>query len=184
MRGYFAIGVERISKALNIGNLFRSAHAFGASFVFTIDAQYKRHEGSRSDTSDTLGQLPFYSFPNLTSMILPEACSIVGVEPGGVRRRADSVRGAQGPAGSAEERRCARLDVRTVRPGAQLQPVRMAARRPEGQDPAATRPNARAPDARRRSLEFGCMLAHRRGDFFRPVLADVVDDTASVRRDV
>jgi tRNA G18 (ribose-2'-O)-methylase SpoU len=80
MRGYFAIGVERISKALNIGNLFRSAHAFGASFVFTIDAQYKRHEGSRSDTSDTLGQLPFYSFPNLTSMILPESCSIVGVE--------------------------------------------------------------------------------------------------------
>jgi hypothetical protein len=37
-RGYFAIGVEGISKAVNLGNLLRSAHAFGASFVFTIGA--------------------------------------------------------------------------------------------------------------------------------------------------
>ena len=33
-RGYFAIGAERISKALNLGNLMRSAHGFGASFTF------------------------------------------------------------------------------------------------------------------------------------------------------
>ena len=38
MRGYFGIGVEGISKTMNVGNLFRTAHAFGASFVFTIDA--------------------------------------------------------------------------------------------------------------------------------------------------
>ena len=37
-RGYFAIGAERSSKALNLGNLMRSAHAFGASFTFTIGA--------------------------------------------------------------------------------------------------------------------------------------------------
>ncbi len=30
MRGYFAIGVEDIGKEMNMGNLFRSAHAFGA----------------------------------------------------------------------------------------------------------------------------------------------------------
>ena len=30
MRGYFAIGVEGIGKEMNVGNLFRSAHAFGA----------------------------------------------------------------------------------------------------------------------------------------------------------
>ena len=36
MRGYFAIGAERISKPMNLGNLLRSAHAFGASFFFTI----------------------------------------------------------------------------------------------------------------------------------------------------
>ncbi len=38
MRGYFGIGVERITKTMNVGNLFRSAHAFGAGFVFTISA--------------------------------------------------------------------------------------------------------------------------------------------------
>ena len=35
-RGYFAIGAERISKAMNLGNLVRSANAFGASYVFLI----------------------------------------------------------------------------------------------------------------------------------------------------
>jgi tRNA G18 (ribose-2'-O)-methylase SpoU len=40
-RGFFAIGVEGISKAVNLGNLLRSAHAFGASFVFTIGADDK-----------------------------------------------------------------------------------------------------------------------------------------------
>ena len=42
-RGYFAIGVEGISKPVNLGNLPRSAHAFGASFVFTIAADPPRH---------------------------------------------------------------------------------------------------------------------------------------------
>ena len=80
MRGYFGIGVERISKTWNVGSLFRSAHAFGASFVFTIDAEYKRNIGVQSDTSDTLGQLPFYSFPNINTLLLPENCSLVGIE--------------------------------------------------------------------------------------------------------
>ncbi len=39
-RGYFAIGAEHISKQLNLGNMVRSAHAFGASFVFTVGAHY------------------------------------------------------------------------------------------------------------------------------------------------
>ncbi len=36
MRGYFGIGIEGSSKPMNAGNLFRSANAFGASFVFTL----------------------------------------------------------------------------------------------------------------------------------------------------
>ena len=36
MRGYFGIGIEGSSKPMNAGNLFRSANAFGASFVFTV----------------------------------------------------------------------------------------------------------------------------------------------------
>jgi len=49
-RGYFGIGVEGISKPMNAGNLFRTAHAFGASFVFTIGADYSVRK-ARSDTS-------------------------------------------------------------------------------------------------------------------------------------
>lgn len=80
MRGYFGVGVERISKTMNVGNLFRSAHAFGASFVFTVAAQYERAEGAKSDTSDTVGQLPFYSFPDAGSLMLPAGCKLVGIE--------------------------------------------------------------------------------------------------------
>lgn len=80
MRGYFGIGVERISKPYNVGNLFRSAHAFGASFVYTVAATYERVEGAKIDTSDSLNTLPFYQFPTLDQMILPKGCALVGVE--------------------------------------------------------------------------------------------------------
>ncbi len=80
MRGYFGIGVEGINKPFNVGNLFRSAHAFDASFVFTIAATYRRADGSQTDTSDTLGNLPFYSFPTLPDLMLPKGCALVGVE--------------------------------------------------------------------------------------------------------
>ncbi len=80
MRGYFAIGVEGISKAMNVGGLFRTAHAFGAGFVFTVAAAYTRDEGARSDTSDTPGHIPFYSFPDVDSLVLPDDCTLVGVE--------------------------------------------------------------------------------------------------------
>jgi len=80
MRGYFGIGVEGINKPFNVGNLFRSAHAFDASFVFTIAATYRRSEGAQTDTSDTLANLPFYSFPTMGELMLPKGCALVGVE--------------------------------------------------------------------------------------------------------
>ena len=80
MRGYFGIGVDRISKSMNVGNLFRSAHAFGAGFVFTVQAAYAREEGGKSDTSNSIAQIPFYSFPDAASMVLPEGCKLVGIE--------------------------------------------------------------------------------------------------------
>ena len=57
MRGYFGIGVEGLSKPMNAGNLFRSAHAFGASFVFTVAASSPFGEGDKSDTSKAASQL-------------------------------------------------------------------------------------------------------------------------------
>jgi len=80
MRGYFGIGVEGISKPMNLGSLWRTAHAFGASFIFTIAASYERREGERADTSKTSGQVPLYEFADLESFRLPEGCALVGVE--------------------------------------------------------------------------------------------------------
>lgn len=80
MRGFFGIGVEGISKEMNVGNLFRTAHAFDASFVFTVAANYTRRGGGRSDTSDSLAHVPFYEFPDPGQMMLPAGCKLVGVE--------------------------------------------------------------------------------------------------------
>ncbi len=80
MRGFFGIGVEGISKAYNVGNVFRTAHAFDASFVFTVAARYQQSEGGKVDTSDALSAMPFYRFPDVDSLRLPEACQVVGVE--------------------------------------------------------------------------------------------------------
>lgn len=79
MRGYFGIGVERLSKPMNAGNLFRSAHAFGASFLFTIDANCNPRE-MLSDTSRSPQQVPLYEFADLDSMQLPRHCRLVGIE--------------------------------------------------------------------------------------------------------
>jgi len=78
-RGYFAIGVEGISKPVNLGNLLRSAHAFGASFVFTIGADPRALE-MRSDTSGAETHVPLYHWRDLTELALPKGCSLVGVE--------------------------------------------------------------------------------------------------------
>jgi tRNA G18 (ribose-2'-O)-methylase SpoU len=78
-RGYFAIGAERMSKALNLGNLMRSAHGFGASFTFTIGATYQALE-ARADTSKGQWHLPHYNWGGLAEMRLPDGCKLVGVE--------------------------------------------------------------------------------------------------------
>jgi tRNA G18 (ribose-2'-O)-methylase SpoU len=80
MKGYFGIGVEGVSKAMNVGTLFRTAHAFGAAFVFTLRAQYNRREGALSDTSDTPRSVPTYHFADLESFRLPQGCRLVGIE--------------------------------------------------------------------------------------------------------
>lgn len=78
-RGYFAIGVERISKQMNLGNLVRSAHGFGASFVFTIGAQYRALE-AKSDTAKSVSHLPLYHWREVDDICLPVGCRLVGIE--------------------------------------------------------------------------------------------------------
>ncbi len=80
MRGFFGIGVEGISKAMNVGNLLRSSHAFGASFFFTINPVVDVKGMKASDTSGAFGSIPFYSFNDVDDMKLPHRTSVVGIE--------------------------------------------------------------------------------------------------------
>lgn len=80
MRGYFAIGAEEISKPMNLGALMRTAHAFGASFFFTVNAAPKIREAYRSDTSRSFEHLPYYPFACVEDLRLPKGCVLIGVE--------------------------------------------------------------------------------------------------------
>lgn len=80
MRGYFGIGVERLSKPMNAGNLFRSAHAFGASFIFTIGAEFSYRHVRRADTSGTPAEVPLHEYDSLEDLALPKGCRLVGIE--------------------------------------------------------------------------------------------------------
>jgi tRNA G18 (ribose-2'-O)-methylase SpoU len=79
MRGYFGVGVEGVSKPMNLGNLIRIAHAFDASFFFSIAPRLKLSDG-KSDTSAAQGALPFYGFAHPDDFRLPIGCRLVGVE--------------------------------------------------------------------------------------------------------
>lgn len=79
MRGYFGVGIERSSKPMNAGNLFRTAHAFGAHFVFTIAATYAAKTVA-SDTSHVGEQIPWYEYQTPADFAPPKGCQLVGVE--------------------------------------------------------------------------------------------------------
>ena len=80
MRGFFGIGVERISKPMNVGNLFRSAHAFGADFVFAIAPAVDLRELYKSDTSQTAKHVPLYQYDDVEGLKLPHGSQLVGVD--------------------------------------------------------------------------------------------------------
>jgi tRNA G18 (ribose-2'-O)-methylase SpoU len=80
MRGFFGVGAEEISKPMNLGALMRTAHAFGASFFFTINAHPKGREAYNSDTSRSFGHVPYYPYDRLEELRLPKGCVLVGVE--------------------------------------------------------------------------------------------------------
>ncbi len=79
MRGYFGVGVDGISKPMNLGNLLRISHAFGASFFFSINAQVSLKD-AQSDTSQAQGAIPVYAFRSAGEFRLPAGCRLVGVE--------------------------------------------------------------------------------------------------------
>lgn len=80
MRGYFAIGAEAISKPMNLGALMRTAHAFGASFTFSVNAAPAIREAYKADTSRSATHVPYYQWDAITDMDLPKGCQLVGIE--------------------------------------------------------------------------------------------------------
>ncbi len=79
MRGYFAAGIDGVSKPMNLGNLLRISHAFGASFFFTLNARVSLTE-AQSDTSRADGHVPFYQHDTVADLKLPQGCRLIGVE--------------------------------------------------------------------------------------------------------
>lgn len=74
------MGVEGISKEANLGNLVRSAHAFGSSFFFTVAPNIDMHAMRVSDTAGSAGHMPFYNYEAVDKLMLPKGCQLVGVE--------------------------------------------------------------------------------------------------------
>lgn len=79
MRGFFAIGVFHSKSKENIGTLFRSAHAFGAAFIFTVGRRYTQQI---TDTMAASKHIPCFHFPTLDDLKshLPLNCELVGIE--------------------------------------------------------------------------------------------------------
>ena len=80
MRGYFGIGVEGLSKPMNLGNLLRSTHAFGGSFFFTVAPEMAIRKVQKADTSHAAESLPTYIFDSVGQILLPRGCKLIGVE--------------------------------------------------------------------------------------------------------
>ena len=70
MRGYFGIGVEGISKPMNLGAILRTAHAFRASFAFAIQPALDVNELLQSDTSIAIENMPVHVHPSLERFAL------------------------------------------------------------------------------------------------------------------
>jgi tRNA(Leu) C34 or U34 (ribose-2'-O)-methylase TrmL len=81
MRGYFAIGIYSAKTPANVGGLWRSAHAMGASYIFTIGARYPA-KFKPTDTTKALKHVPLLEFDTLEEFWnnLPRDSKLVAVE--------------------------------------------------------------------------------------------------------
>jgi len=76
---YFGIGIENGKTIQNLGLLWRSAENFGAGFIFTAGARYKKHI---TDIYNSFQRIPLYNYKNAEDLYahLPYSCRLVGVE--------------------------------------------------------------------------------------------------------
>lgn len=78
-KGYFAIGIYETKEATNVGTLWRSAQNFGADFIFTIGARYKKQV---TDTCKTWRNIPLFEFKDWNDFLahVPRESDLVFVE--------------------------------------------------------------------------------------------------------
>lgn len=78
-RGYFGIGVYHMKYEKNLGTLWRSAHNFGASFIFVIGKRYKRQG---CDTTKAYRHLPLFEYPTYEDFhkTIPHQSRVVCIE--------------------------------------------------------------------------------------------------------
>jgi tRNA G18 (ribose-2'-O)-methylase SpoU len=76
-----AIGIIGGKTPANVGTLWRTAHSFGAAYVFTVGARYDRQP---SDTSDATKHVPLMAYADLVDFAehLPHDVTLVGIECG------------------------------------------------------------------------------------------------------
>lgn len=79
MRGYFGIGIYHTKTEVNVGTLWRSAHNFGAAFIFTIGRRYRKQS---SDTTKAWKSTPLYHFESFEDFRnhIPYDCRLVAIE--------------------------------------------------------------------------------------------------------
>lgn len=78
-RGYLAIGIYNGKTIENIGTLWRSAHNFGADYIFTIGDRYTKQ---RTNTTKAEKHIPLFHYVDWKDFIrhLPENSEVVCVE--------------------------------------------------------------------------------------------------------
>jgi tRNA G18 (ribose-2'-O)-methylase SpoU len=79
MKGYFGIGIFMNKYDDNLGMLFRTGHALGASFIFTIGTRYHK---PATDTPKSWKSIPLYNYQDFDEFkkSIPIGSELVGIE--------------------------------------------------------------------------------------------------------
>ena len=78
-RGYFGVGIVSSKTPENVGGLWRSAHAFGASMIFTVAFRPPRQP---TDTTKAARHVPLMQWEDWDMFLAhrPADCALVAVE--------------------------------------------------------------------------------------------------------
>lgn len=76
---YFGIGIYKPKTEENVGSLWRTAYIYGASFIFIIDAKYKKKS---ADVLKVWSKIPLFQYSTIETFLqtVPYSCKIIGIE--------------------------------------------------------------------------------------------------------